>query len=201
MSLQSTNEFRIVQRRILTLYERGPLMETEQLNRAIDGLTNNILEMIRRRREEMIIYSQPNQPPRESIRNKWYYNCNIKHIWNVKDIDLNAPCSENCPICMENHTRGDSLTTSCCGNQYGKDCFIEWMNTEASNKQCPTCRKDYPSIIMYKKNNIHNSSHTTNNTSDNTSDNITNNTSDNTSDNTSVTSGDNTSDTTTDITL
>lgn len=75
-------------------------------------------------------------------------HCNIKHIWNQKDLD--TLCNDACPICMDTHKKGDSLITQCCGKRYGKNCFMEWFSTENSNKKCPMCRQDCIRITMYK---------------------------------------------------
>jgi hypothetical protein len=81
------------------------------------------------------------------IRSLINNNCNIKHIWHQKNLDL--PFDQICPICLEIHTKINSLKTGCCGNTYGKICFTKWINND-SNKQCPTCRNISPNVIMYK---------------------------------------------------
>jgi hypothetical protein len=67
----------------------------------------------------------------------------------IKKADFDAPCADSCPICLEIHTKGDSLTTEC-DHKFGKDCYNFWMNSLSSNKKCPTCRKDCPKVTYYK---------------------------------------------------
>ena len=67
----------------------------------------------------------------------------------IKKADFVAHCIDSCPICLDIHTKGDSLTTEC-DHEFGKDCYNFWMNSLSSNKKCPTCRKDCPKVTYYK---------------------------------------------------
>jgi hypothetical protein len=61
-----------------------------------------------------------------------------------------ANCAEVCAICLDNHQKGDSLTT-CCGHDFGKECYRKWIYSPASNQKCPTCRTVNPKITVYGK--------------------------------------------------
>jgi len=61
-----------------------------------------------------------------------------------------ANCAEVCAICLETHKKGDSLTT-CCGHEFGKECYRSWIFSTASNLKCPTCRTVNPKYTTYSK--------------------------------------------------
>ena len=61
-----------------------------------------------------------------------------------------ANCAEVCAICLETHKKGDSLTT-CCGHEFGKECYRSWIFSPASNHKCPTCRTVNPKYTTYSK--------------------------------------------------
>lgn len=61
-----------------------------------------------------------------------------------------ADCAEVCAICLETHKKGESLTT-CCGHEFGKDCYRSWIFSTASNHKCPTCRTVNPKYTTYSK--------------------------------------------------
>ena len=48
----SDTQFTNVQRRIMNLYENGHIMETDQLQRAIDGLIGSATHMVKLRKSE-----------------------------------------------------------------------------------------------------------------------------------------------------
>jgi hypothetical protein len=50
----SDTQFTNVQRRIMNLYENGHKMETDQLQRAIDGLIGSATHMVKLRKSETI---------------------------------------------------------------------------------------------------------------------------------------------------
>ena len=73
----------------------------------------------------------------------------LEKMVTIKKADFEAPCIDSCPICLDIHKKGDSLTTEC-NHEFGKDCYNFWMNSLSSNKKCPTCRKDCPKVTYYK---------------------------------------------------
>lgn len=62
---------------------------------------------------------------------------------------LEEPCPTECSICQETPKYKDAVCTGC-NHYYCKECLENWMNTEGSNKKCPTCRKDIPIITSFK---------------------------------------------------
>lgn len=60
----------------------------------------------------------------------------------VSEEVLDLPVLDLCAICYETHTLRDSIRTSC-GHQYGRSCFVSWINTVNNRRLllcCPTCR-------------------------------------------------------------
>lgn len=62
---------------------------------------------------------------------------------------LEDSCPTECAICQETPKHKDAVLTEC-NHYYCKGCWQSWMNTERSNKKCPTCRKDMPRITAFK---------------------------------------------------
>jgi len=58
-------------------------------------------------------------------------------------------CPTECSICQETPKYKDAVYTEC-SHYYCKGCWQSWMNTDGSNKKCPTCRKDMPIITTFK---------------------------------------------------
>ena len=76
----------------------------------------------------------------------------IQQFVKVKRIssDLFATeCADVCAICMDKHTIGNSIKTEC-NHEFGKQCFQMWMQSSNSNRNCPTCRKSCPQIVMFR---------------------------------------------------
>ena len=59
-----------------------------------------------------------------------------------------AECKDNCAICLDKHTNGDSILTVC-RHSFGKQCWEDWMSNPAGNQKCPTCREECPSVLTY----------------------------------------------------
>ena len=62
---------------------------------------------------------------------------------------LEEACPSECAICQETPKYKDAVCTDC-NHYYCKTCWNLWMNTDGSNKNCPTCRKDLPRTTSYK---------------------------------------------------
>jgi len=142
--------------RVTNLYENGHRMSQEQLNRAIDGITGQALQMVRTRRQTLI--TPPPPPPRVH---------NIPFGFGPYTAPLNAPirsnpiekkkviskaqlesiCENSCPICLEKHIKKDTLVTEC-GHEYGKACYNAWF---IAHNTCPTCRKVCPRVTTFKE--------------------------------------------------
>jgi len=63
--------------------------------------------------------------------------------------DASEPCEEECAICFEVHTKGQSITLEC-GHIFGQACIERWIDTKTSNKKCPKCRQE---TLQQKKKN------------------------------------------------
>jgi hypothetical protein len=57
-------------------------------------------------------------------------------------------CKDDCPICLDNHTNGESIITEC-EHIFGKQCWQNWICNPNGNQKCPTCRKKCPKIVTY----------------------------------------------------
>jgi len=173
--MTSQRDFTEIQRRLLVIFERGHRMDQEQLNRAIDGLTGQTLQMVRRRRQEMPPpvprplaaaplpwdfhlrpQSPPSPPPREltgpltaPLRATTLRRNPLEKTVTISKAAFNANCTESCSICLETHKKGESIKTEC-NHEFGKQCFNNWMTARASNHKCPTCRKETPRVTMFK---------------------------------------------------
>ena len=60
--------------------------------------------------------------------------------WNFE-----SDCKDACAICMQKHTRGESVRADC-GHKFGMQCWAAWT---ARNNSCPTCRKARPGIRAF----------------------------------------------------
>jgi hypothetical protein len=177
--MTSQDDYINIQRRLLDIYERGHLMDQLQFNQAIIELTRNAHIMVRSRRQEnappvppvahIPIYPHHRhiginrfgpftQPIVQPIVLNGPYTAPLRPVVRknpleqyktIKKADFEAHCTDSCSICLEIHTKGDSLTTEC-NHEFGKDCYNFWMNSLSSNKKCPTCRKDCPKVTYYK---------------------------------------------------
>ena len=171
--MTSQRDFTEIQRRLLVIFETGHRMDQERLNRAIDGLTGQTLQMVRRRRQEMAppvpppppveplpwdFHLRPHSPPpprhltgpmtaplrAETRRNP------LEKTVTIKKAEFDALCTDSCAICMETHKKGDTVKTEC-NHEFGKQCFNSWMSAFNSNHSCPTCRKACPRVTIFKE--------------------------------------------------
>jgi hypothetical protein len=55
----------------------------------------------------------------------------------------------DCAICQETPKVKDCILTEC-NHYFCKGCWNGWMNTQRSNKKCPTCRNDMPRITSFR---------------------------------------------------
>lgn len=171
--MTSQRDFTEIQRRLLVIFERGHRMDQEQLIRAIDGLTGQTFQMVRRRRQEMPppvprplapvpwdLHLRPQSPPMPPppirltgpmtapLRATERRNPLEKTV-TISRAAFDANCTESCSICMETHKKGESIVTEC-NHEFGKECFTRWINARNSNHKCPTCRKERPRITLFK---------------------------------------------------
>lgn len=64
-------------------------------------------------------------------------------------VELSACCLDSCSICMEKHSKIDTVTTGC-GHEFGKNCYASWLNAPHGNQCCPVCRKQSPTLVSYR---------------------------------------------------
>jgi len=65
---------------------------------------------------------------------------------------LNAPMEDVCAICADQHTVGETLTTSC-KHQFGKACYAKWALLRKKDNRsitCPMCKAENPKIQDYR---------------------------------------------------
>lgn len=62
---------------------------------------------------------------------------------------LEEPCPTECAICQETPKFKDAVCTDC-NHYYCKTCWAAWMNSDGSNRNCPTCRANMPRTTSYK---------------------------------------------------
>jgi hypothetical protein len=72
-----------------------------------------------------------------------------KHTTVLAKAALCAPCSDICAICLETHTKGNSVTTDC-GHEFGKECWQTWSRQTHGHPSCGICRKKNPKVTMYR---------------------------------------------------
>ena len=72
-----------------------------------------------------------------------------KHTTVLAKAVLCAPCSDICAICLETHTKADSVTTDC-GHEFGKECWKAWSRQTHGRPSCGICRKKNPTVTMYR---------------------------------------------------
>jgi hypothetical protein len=173
--MSSQRDFTEIQRRLLVIFERGHRMDQEQLNRAIDGITGQALQMVRRRRQEMPPpvprpvaaaplpwdfhlrpHSPPSPPTRQltgpltaPLRAPEPRRNPLEKTVTIKKAEFDAICVDSCAICLEKHKKGDTVMTDCC-HEFGKECFNQWFTSPNSNHKCPTCRKEMPCVTAFK---------------------------------------------------
>ena len=73
-------------------------------------------------------------------------------VENIEIIDsrlLEEYCPNECVICQEIPKYKAAIRTEC-NHYYCKTCWDSWMNVTTTNKSCPTCRKDRPTVTAFK---------------------------------------------------
>lgn len=166
-------------RSIMELYDRGHELSPTELSAMLTGIVTNAHRMIDRRRQAFNMHppmvdiangvpirnffaNLPNgrsltpprppppvaqlrpaapRPPAELIPDK-------RKI--LSRAAFAANCAEVCAICLETHQKGETITT-CCGHEFGKECYRSWIFSPAGNQKCPTCRTLNPKITVYGK--------------------------------------------------
>jgi len=145
---------------ILRIQNLGSYMndaELNQLNQDIEAYTSQMVNnavAARRLREEAqrpaIVVQRPARPiDLFNLNLSWQdYSKDYTTKRAIGKVRFDTKCKENCAICMENHTNGETILTEC-GHIYGKQCWKDWFNAANSSQTCPTCRKGCPKCISY----------------------------------------------------
>jgi hypothetical protein len=81
----------------------------------------------------------PPVAPNLSLENTQIININM----------FNEYCPNDCAICQEIPKYKDAIRTEC-NHYYCKTCWESWMAATSSNKKCPTCRKNTPTVTIFK---------------------------------------------------
>jgi hypothetical protein len=138
---------------ILRIQNLGSYMndaELNQLNQDIEAYTSQMVNnapAAHRLREE--VQRAPRPIDLFNLNLSWEdYSKDYTTKRAIGKVRFDAKCKENCAICMENHTNGETILTEC-GHIYGKQCWQEWFNAANSSQTCPTCRKGCPKCISY----------------------------------------------------
>ncbi|NDI17402.1 MAG: RING-H2 finger protein [Verrucomicrobia bacterium] len=168
-------------RSIMELYDRGHELSPTELSATFTSIVTNAHRMVDRRRQAFNMSAPlirdltreerqeaelrfgrsltPPRPPPPEVRPVAQLRPAAPRILNELTPDkhkvlpraaFEANCAEVCAICLETHKKGDSLTT-CCGHEFGKECYRSWIFSPASNHKCPTCRTVNPQYTTYSK--------------------------------------------------
>jgi hypothetical protein len=62
--------------------------------------------------------------------------------------DINARM-DTCAICLEQHTKIDSVLTSCCNHSFGNECLKGWQKINPKCP-CPACRNPTFSLTAFR---------------------------------------------------
>jgi hypothetical protein len=71
----------------------------------------------------------------------------------IKKALLDTFINEVCGICLETHTKKDSVLCDCL-HEFGKNCFNEWIHTKDTNLQittCPSCRTNVTQLTTFRQ--------------------------------------------------
>ena len=166
-------------RSIMELYDRGHLLSPTELSARLTGIVTNAHRMVDRRRqafnmsaaaltreerqEHEVRFGMSLTPPRPPPPAQLRPVAQLRPAAPRQPTELipdkrkilsraafAANCAEVCAICLDNHQKGETITT-CCGHDFGKECYRNWIFSPASNQKCPTCRTVNPKITVYGK--------------------------------------------------
>jgi hypothetical protein len=92
----------------------------------------------------------PRPLPRRTWAQQWAEHKENNHT--VRAIGrkrFEAQCEQDCAICLDRHTAGESVVASC-GHEFGAQCWETWMSNPGGNHTCPTCRAHLPHTLSFK---------------------------------------------------
>jgi hypothetical protein len=140
LSLRYESEFVSIEERNRLFFDLHFSAESMvyEMFRETDGIDNNLLEAFN---------EVETPPPQEVPIRRRNYRQVIRSLSKAK---YDEKCDEPCGICMETHIKGESLETTC-KHEFGKECYMKWMNAPAGNNCCPTCREHLPWVLTYRR--------------------------------------------------
>jgi hypothetical protein len=118
------------------IYKYGNLMSLIQLKNAIECIIILIQTRLR------FLQIQPEQIESSLFEKK----IKIYKICEITKTNYNSINEDECPICKENHKKGNTILTDC-NHIFCKKCYKQWLSY---NSTCPNCRKKMPLITIYR---------------------------------------------------
>lgn len=75
-----------------------------------------------------------------------------KVIKTISKKEMEKCLDDKCVICLDDHKKGNSLTTSC-NHSFGKCCFESWSKKckkDGNILKCPLCKRENPTTTSFK---------------------------------------------------
>ena len=157
--MSAQEEFSEANRLLETLFHTGHRISSANVNWLILQLTERAHRMVNfnardlSRIEGRRTYFQRTQvPSNRRVRQRLPITSTATPLEKSKVIakrKLEEPIPTECAICQEIPKYKDAVFTEC-DHYYCKACWQTWMNAPESNRSCPTCRKDMPTITSFR---------------------------------------------------
>lgn len=154
--MSALEQFSEANRLLETLFQTGHRISSANVNWLILQLTERAHRMVNfnardlSRIEGRRTYFQRTQLPRQTPRQIPRQIPRPMEKSNViakKKLEEVTPME--CAICQETPKYKDAVCTEC-QHYYCKACWQTWMNAPESNRSCPTCRKDMPTVTSFR---------------------------------------------------
>ena len=146
--MSALEQFSEANRLLETLFHTGHRTSSANVNWLIQQLTERAHRMVNfnardlSRFEGRRTYFQTTQVPRQAPRP-------MEKSKVIAKKKLEEVCPMECAICQETPKYKDTVCTEC-DHYYCKSCWQTWMNAPESNRSCPTCRKDMPTVTSFR---------------------------------------------------
>jgi hypothetical protein len=141
----SQNDLNNIITRVTELYYNSTALTSQEAIDAAENIYGLTLIMVRNRINSVSHITLPLVPA--TIPATRYNPLEKTKVISKKMLDNDCPCE--CAICQDTPKYKNAVCTDC-GHYYCKECWNSWMNTDRSNKNCPTCRKEMPRTTSYK---------------------------------------------------
>ena len=151
--MSALEQFSEANRLLETLFQTGHRISSANVNWLILQLTERAHRMVNfnardlSRIEGRRTYFQRTQLPRQTPRQIPRPMEKPPKVIAKKKLEEVTPME--CAICQEIPKYRDAVCTEC-DHYYCKACWQTWMNAPESNRSCPTCRKDMPTITSFR---------------------------------------------------